>query len=75
MKKTFRKLRQAMFCAEPPILQEDLAKELNCSLNHVSRLMNCRADWSAMEMYTVMELLGAPDEELHEYFPRKDAML
>ena len=75
MKKTFRKLRQAMFCAEPQLLQSDLAKELKCSLDHVNKLMNCRADWTAMEMYTVMALIGAPDDELHDYFPRKDAMM
>lgn len=72
MPKPFRKLRRAMYGTDPPTLQSDLAIELRCSLDHVNRLLNKKANWTMSEMYTTLEIVGISCDQLHEYFPKED---
>lgn len=66
----FKKLRDDMYCADPRILQPDLAEALECSMDHANRLLNNRAIWTLKEMYAALELVGGMPEQLHEYFPK-----
>lgn len=72
MPEPFKKLRDVTYCAVPRIQRSDLARALGCSTDHAIRLLNKRAEWTMREMYKTLDLIGAPPEELHIYFPKED---
>lgn len=53
------------------IRQKDLAVNLGISKSQVSMRFNGWIPWKINEMYTIMDIIQAPPEELHIYFPPK----
>ncbi|SHI13675.1 Protein of unknown function [Sporobacter termitidis DSM 10068] len=64
----FRKLRGKLL--ELDIDHVYLASKLDISRATVSAKFNCRSLWNLDEMYTVMDLIQEPYDNLHEYFPK-----
>lgn len=52
----------------------ELARRLNLSQAAVSHRFTGKKPWSIEEMYFLLDLCGAADEELHTYFPRKGGL-
>ena len=52
------------------LTQTQLADELGLCPMAVSHRFTGRTHWRLNEMYAIIELLGAPVEKLHEYFPK-----
>lgn len=53
------------------IEQRYLAELLNRSLWYVVERLAGRSPWGQDDMYKLMEIIGEPDDMLHNYFPPK----
>ena len=53
------------------IKQSDLAKRWSVSQAAISHRFCGKTPWTIDEMYDLMDLCGAPYEELHLYFPTR----
>ena len=52
------------------ITQGDLARKFNLSQASISHRFSGKVSWTVDEMYQLMDICQAADEELHVYFPR-----
>lgn len=64
----FSKLRGAL--RENDINQAYLAEKLGLCSMSVSNRFTGKTPWRLDEMYFAMDLIGAPHEQLHLYFPK-----
>lgn len=69
--KPHAKLRGAMIAAD--IDQKYLARKLLLSTKCVSQRMTGKHPWTMDEVYTIMDLLRLPHDQLAVYFPPKGA--
>jgi len=53
------------------IEQDYLSEKLDRSISYITARMCGHADWSQRDMYTLMDLLRIPYNEMHEYFPKE----
>lgn len=52
------------------IEQTDLAKKLGRSIAYLSHRYTGKDPWTLDEMYTILDLINEPYENLHKVFPR-----
>ena len=69
MARPHKKLRDILHQQE--ITMEVLAGEIGIATCTMSQKMNSHHPWTAEEMWKIMDILGIPDNRLHEIFPRK----
>lgn len=67
MKKLYAKLRSAL--VEHDITQSDLARRLLVSQRTISARFCAEQPWTINEMYTTLDWLGLPHDQMHIYFP------
>lgn len=66
MKKSFKKLRDALFAVE--ITQDELARRMGVCTAHVNRMFNGHTQWQLNQMYIALDAVGG--KSLDEYFPK-----
>lgn len=64
----YRRLRGLL--AENDMTQADLARPTGLSVSAINQRMAGRADWTAGQMYAVMDYFRIPDDQLHIIFPK-----
>ena len=67
MAKLYKKLRGALI--EHDMTMQDLARCLLVSHRTIAARFSTEQPWTVDEMYSTMDLLGLPHDQLHIYFP------
>lgn len=67
MPKPYAELRNLM--RERKVTQERIAIWIDRSETHVNYLLSGRADWTAGQMYIIMNKLNVPHRKMHLLFP------
>lgn len=68
MKKPYQVLRTSLFTLN--INQTDAAEALGICRDTFSRKVLGKIPFTTSEMYSLIDMLGRPDEDLHVLFPR-----
>ena len=68
MSRPYRKLRFLLNEAEIDL--QTLADELQIGRDTASKKLNCHSPWTCDQMYRILDMLGEPENRLHEIFPR-----
>lgn len=68
MAKPFKRLRNLMHIND--LTSEMLAEEIGIGVDTMSRKLCGHSAWTSDQMWRIMEILGEPDANLHEVFPR-----
>lgn len=55
---------------EKGILQKDIAEILKCHINHISNMLNGKAQFTLKDQYRIMDILEWPYDRMNELFPK-----